>query len=60
MTEVNNKPTRNRWDDNIKMDLQEVEWGGIAWIVLGPDTGQMAGCCGFGIEPPGSKIRGIS
>jgi hypothetical protein len=19
---------RNRWEDNIKMDLQEVEWGG--------------------------------
>jgi hypothetical protein len=24
--------TRRRWEDNIKMDLQEVEWG--AWIGL--------------------------
>jgi len=36
------------------MDLQEVGWGGIAWIVLAPDTGQMASCCGFGNERPGS------
>jgi len=25
-----------RWEDNIKMDLQEVEWG-IEWIVLAQD-----------------------
>ena len=24
---------RHRWEDNIKMDLQEVEWGGMDWIV---------------------------
>ena len=24
---------RHRWEDNIKMDLQEVGWGG-AWIGL--------------------------
>ena len=23
---------RSKWEDNIKMDLQEVEWGGMAWI----------------------------
>jgi hypothetical protein len=23
---------RCRWEDNIKMDLQEVGWGGIDWI----------------------------
>ena len=22
----------HRWKDNIKMDLQEVEWGGMDWI----------------------------
>jgi hypothetical protein len=23
---------RRRWVDNIKMDLREIEWGGISWI----------------------------
>ena len=22
---------RNRWEDNIKMDLQEMEWEGMDW-----------------------------
>jgi len=25
---------RRRWDDNIKMDFQEVGCGGVAWIDL--------------------------
>jgi hypothetical protein len=25
---------RSRWEDNIKMDLQEVECGGMGWIKL--------------------------
>jgi hypothetical protein len=25
---------RRRWEDNIKMDLQEVGYGGIDWIEL--------------------------
>jgi len=25
---------RRRWEDNIKMDLQEVGWGGMDWIWL--------------------------
>jgi len=25
---------RRRWEDNIKMDLQEVEYGGMDWIDL--------------------------
>ena len=28
---------RHRWEDNIKMDLQEVEWGAMDWIDLAPD-----------------------
>jgi hypothetical protein len=28
---------RCRWEDNIKMDLQEVEWGGMDWIELAQD-----------------------
>jgi len=25
---------RRRWEDNTKMDLQEVGWGGMDWIDL--------------------------
>jgi hypothetical protein len=25
---------RYRWEDNIKMDRREVEWGGMDWIGL--------------------------
>jgi hypothetical protein len=28
---------RRRWEDNIKMDLQEVEYGGMDWIDLAQD-----------------------
>jgi len=28
---------RHRWEDNIKMGLQEVEWGGMGWIVVSQD-----------------------
>ena len=28
---------RRRWKDNIKMDLQEVTWGGKDWIGLALD-----------------------
>jgi hypothetical protein len=29
--------TRRRWEDNIKMDLQEVGCGGMYWITLAQD-----------------------
>jgi hypothetical protein len=25
---------RHRWEDNIKLDLEEVGWGGMDWIDL--------------------------
>jgi len=28
---------RRRWDDNIKMDLQEVGWGYMDWIEVAQD-----------------------
>jgi hypothetical protein len=28
---------RHRWEDNIKMDLREVGWGGMDWINLAED-----------------------
>jgi hypothetical protein len=32
---------RRRWEDNIKMDLQEVECGGTDWIELGQDRDRL-------------------
>ena len=31
--------SRQRWDDHIKMDLHEVEWGGMDWIEPTQDRG---------------------
>jgi hypothetical protein len=28
---------RRRWVDNIRMDLGEVQWGGVGWIGLAED-----------------------
>jgi hypothetical protein len=27
----------HRWENNIKIDLREIEWGGIVWIDLAQD-----------------------
>ena len=40
----------HRWEDNIKMGLQEAGWGhGLCWC--GSEQGQMAGSCECGNEP---------
>jgi hypothetical protein len=31
---------RHRWIDNIKMDLSEIGWDGMDWIVLAQDRDQ--------------------
>jgi hypothetical protein len=31
---------RRRWDDNIKLDLREIGWGGMDWINLAQDRDQ--------------------
>jgi hypothetical protein len=31
---------RHRWENNIKMDLREIGWGGMDWIDLTPDRNQ--------------------
>jgi hypothetical protein len=28
---------RHRWMDNIKMDVEEIVWGGVDWINLAQD-----------------------
>jgi len=47
---------RRRWEDNIKMDLQEV--GGSCGDWIGSGLGQVAGTCEYGDEPSGSKNGG--
>jgi hypothetical protein len=37
MTERELRRPKRRWEDNIKMDLHEVECGGIHWIELAQD-----------------------
>ena len=37
-----------RWEGNIKMNLEEMGWGGMDWIDLA------AGACECGNEPSGS------
>jgi hypothetical protein len=29
--------SRRRWEDNIRMDLREIRWGGRDWIDLAQD-----------------------
>jgi hypothetical protein len=48
---------RRRWEDNIRMDLQEVGCGGMDWIGLAQDR-QVAGTCECGNEPSGPIKRG--
>jgi len=31
---------RHRWEDNIRMDLREMMWGGVDWMHLGQNRGQ--------------------
>jgi hypothetical protein len=57
---------KHRWEDNIKMDLQEVGFRGPDWIELALDRNrwralvneQVAGTCECGNEPSGfTKCR---
>jgi hypothetical protein len=33
--------SRRRWEDNIKMDLMEIGWGGMDWIDVAQDRDQL-------------------
>jgi len=45
---------RLRWEDVIKIDLQEVGCGGMDWIELAQDRDRWLGTCECGNEPSGS------
>jgi hypothetical protein len=49
---------RRRWEDNIKMDLQEVGWGDMDWIDMAEDRDRWRGSCECGNEPSGFIKRG--
>jgi hypothetical protein len=34
------RPLGGRWEDNIRMDLREIGWGGMSWIDLAQDRDQ--------------------
>jgi hypothetical protein len=34
------KRHRRRWEDNIRMDLREIRWGGMDWINLAQNRNQ--------------------
>jgi len=42
---------RRRWEDNIKIVLQEVGCGDVDWIEVAHGKGQVAGTCECGNEP---------
>jgi hypothetical protein len=29
--------SRRRWEDGVKMDLEQIAWGGVEWIHLAQD-----------------------
>jgi hypothetical protein len=45
---------RGSWEDNIKMDLREVGWGGMDWINLAQDRDRWRALVNA------HKMRGIS
>jgi hypothetical protein len=40
----------NKWEDNIKMDIQEVGWGRMYKIDLAQDRDRCRDCCECGNE----------
>jgi len=38
---------RRRWEDNIRMDVREIGWGGVDWMRLVQDRDQWRGTLGI-------------
>ena len=51
---------RHRWEDNIKMDLQEVGCGGMDWIKLVQDRDRWRALVNAVMNLGFHKMRGIS
>jgi hypothetical protein len=53
----NLKGSRERSEDNIRMDVRKGRWEFVDWIHVARDRDQWRGCCEHGNEPSGS-IKG--
>jgi len=51
---------RSRWEDNIKMDLQEVEGGCVDWMELAQDRDKGRALVSTVMNLRVPKMRGIS
>ena len=51
---------RRRWEDNMKMDLQEVEWGCGDWMELAQDRDRWRALVSAVRNLRVPKMRGIS
>jgi hypothetical protein len=51
---------RHRWEDNIKMDLQEVGQGGMDWIDLAQDRDRWRALVNAVMNFGFHKMQGIS
>ena len=51
---------RRRWEDNIKMDLQEVRCGGMDWIELAQDRDRWRALVKAVMNLQAPKMWGIS
>jgi hypothetical protein len=51
---------RYRWEDNIKMDLQEVGYGGVDWIELAQNGNRWRTLLNAVMNLGFHKMRGIS
>jgi hypothetical protein len=47
--------SRNRWVDNVKMDLRKIGWGCTDWIDVAQDRDQWGDSCEHGNEPSGFR-----
>ena len=51
---------RRRWEDNIRMELEEIGINAGNWVDSAQDKNYFESPCKCGIEPPGSINHGVS
>ena len=51
---------RRRWEDNIRMDLEDIGINAGNWVDSAHDRNYLEGPCECGIEPPGSISHRVS
>ena len=51
---------RRRWEDNIRMDLEEIGINAGNWVESAQDRNYWRSLCECAIEPPASISHGVS